>query len=147
MMISQIVNFVAKPLANMVGQWQSRKTLAAQIEGEKVKNDLALKKAITQAKIQRITAQDNADLAYDIMVMENRKHSIMDDILITFWLVIFAMHFVPVTAPYMLNGWQSILKSPWWYQFGMLGILISTLGLMRLFRMYTERRFTLRKGA
>jgi hypothetical protein len=140
-MFSKIINFIAKPFADIVGGWQGRKNVAAETASTLAKLDGQLKAAKVQAKINRITQQDSADSDYDTQVLKNRALSFMDEVLIVFWLIIFVMHFIPDYALKMSAGWTAINKAPWWFQFGMLGILVSTLGLMRLFRMYTENKF------
>lgn len=140
-LISGIVNFFAKPVADIVGGWQGRKNAAAQTVNELALLDGELKKTRVKAEIKRIESQDNQDADYDQKVLDNRKYTIMDDLLIVFWLVVFLFHFIPEYAATMQKGWIAIGKAPWWFQFGMLGILVSTLGLMRLFRMYTENKF------
>jgi hypothetical protein len=141
-MLSSVLSFIAKPFADTVGQWQSRKTLAAKSEAQKINNQLSIDAAMAQAKINRLKDQNSADAAYDLLVLENRKTTIMDELLIVFWLGVFAMHFIPKTAPMMADGWAAIMGAPWWFQFGMLGILVSTLGLMRLFREWTRGKIS-----
>ena len=140
-MLSKIISFFTDPFADVVGGWQARKTIAAETASTVAKLDGELKAAKIQAKIDRTKNQDNADIGYDLQVLKNRALSIMDEILIVFWLVVFSLHFIPEYAPTMKAGWLAIGQAPWWFQFGMLGILVSTLGLMRLFRMWTENKF------
>lgn len=140
-LFSGLINFITKPFADIVGSWQGRKTAAAKIVNELALLEGDLKKARLTADIRRIENRDNADADYDQKVLDNRKYTIIDDLLIVFWLVIFIMHFIPNYATKMAAGWTAIGKAPWWFQFGMLGILVSTLGLMRLFRMYTDNKF------
>jgi len=139
--LSGLVNFFTKPVADIVGHWQGRKTAAAQTVNELALLEGDLKKARVTAEIKRVESQDYADADYDQKVLDNRKYTIIDDVLIIFWLIVFSLHFIPNYAPKMAAGWTAIGKAPWWFQFGMLGILVSTLGLMRLFRMYTENKF------
>lgn len=145
-MFSTFINFITKPLADIVGGWQGRKDAAAVTVNKLALLEGDLKVAKVQAKINRVTQQDSADADYDSQVLKNRALSVMDEILIGFWLVIFVMHFISDYAPKMAAGWTAIGKAPWWFQFGMLGILVSTLGLMRLFRMYTEKKFSFKGG-
>jgi hypothetical protein len=140
-MFASIINFITKPFADIVGGWQGRKNAAAQTVNELALLEGDLKKARVTAEIKRIESQDNQEADYDQKVLDNRKYTIMDEVLIVFWLIIFVMHFIPDYADEMSAGWAAIGKAPWWFQFGMLGILVSTLGLMRLFRMYTENKF------
>lgn len=148
-MFSKILSFITDPIADVVGGWQARKTIAAETSADIARLDGELKKAKIQAKIDRTQNQDSADISYDMQVLKNRALSVMDEILIVFWLVVFSLHFIPEYADTMDAGWKAINKAPWWFQFGMLGILVSTLGLMRLFRMWTENkfRFAVKKNA
>ena len=145
-MLSKFISFFTNPIADIVGGWQARKTIAATTAANVATLDGELKVAQIQAKIDRTKRQDDADISYDMQVLRNRALSIMDNILIFFWLVVFSLHFIPQYAETMQAGWIAIGKAPWWFQFGMVGILVSTLGLMRLFRMFTENKFGF-KGA
>jgi hypothetical protein len=144
--ISGIVNFFTKPVADIVGGWQGRKNAAAQTVKELALLEGDLKKARITADIKRVENQDSNDTDYDQKVLDNRKYTYMDDFLILWCLSLVTMHFIPYTAVYMGVGWDALAKSPWWFQFTMLGIMISTLGLMRLFRMYTDNKFSFKKG-
>lgn len=141
-MLASIISFITKPFADIVGGWQGRKNAASQTVNELALLEGDLKKARITADIRRIENQDNSDADYDQKVLDNRKYTIMDEVLIIFWLTVFIFHFIPDYAATMQKGWVAIAKAPWWFQFGMLGILVSTLGLMRLFRMYTENKFS-----
>ena len=142
---SSIINFFTKPVADIVGGWQGRKSAAAQTANELALLEGNLKKARVTADIKRVENQDTNDTDYDQKVLDNRRYTIMDDILIVFWLIVFIFHFIPDYAATMKKGWLAINQAPWWFQFGMLGILVSTLGLMRLFRMYTENKFSFKR--
>ena len=141
-MINKILGFITNPIADVVGGWQARKTIAAETASELAKAESDLKVAKVNAKIQRTKSQDDSDISYDLQVLKNRALSYMDEILIVFWLVIFVLHFIPECAATMQAGWVAINNAPWWFQFGMLGILVSTLGLFKLFRMWTESKFS-----
>ena len=47
---------------------------------------------------------------------------------------LFICHFIPDMQPHMAAGWAAMDKAPLMFQFAIFGILISTLGLMRLFK-------------
>lgn len=141
-MISKILGFITNPFADVVGGWQARKTIAAETAGQLATAESNLKIAKVNAKIERTKHQDESDISYDMQVLRNRALSYMDEVLIIFWLVVFSLHFMPDYAPTMQKGWIAIGKAPWWFQFGMLGILVSTLGLFKLFRMWTENKFS-----
>jgi len=52
------------------------------------------------------------------------------------FLGLFIANFIPQLQPYMANGWQTMgyKGAPWYFEFVIVGIAVSTLGLMRLFR-------------
>jgi len=88
-----------------------------------------------EAEIKRTLTEDSRDFDYDQKILENRDRTMIDELLIAFFTSIFAMHFIPATQPYMEGGWEAMATAPWFFHFTMLGIVISTLGLMRLFRL------------
>ena len=94
-----------------------------------------LKATQIEADITRTLTEDSRDFDYDQQILQNRDRSIIDELLIAFFTSIFAMHFIPVTQPYMDKGWEAMAIAPWFFHFTMIGIVVSTLGLMRLFRL------------
>ena len=97
-----------------------------------------LKIAKFKAEESRLLNTANNDTDYDMQVLKNRKNTYMDEIIITFFLALFAMHFIERTQPYMQSGWLAMgyKGAPWYFEFIIVGIAISTLGLMRLFRVF-----------
>ena len=43
--------------------------------------------------------------------------------------------FYPNTQETMARGWEALTNAPWWFEFGIIGILVSTLGLKDVLRM------------
>lgn len=138
-MIEGIIDFISKPFASVVGGWQARKNMAAESEQRKIESDLQLKEATNNALIQRVQTADDYDFALDLKAMENRKDSKMDDFLIAFWVVVISLHFVPAMQPYMLGGWDALSRAPTWFQIGVVIIMITTMGGMRILRLLIER--------
>lgn len=103
---------------------------------------IEFKVAKWQARATRLAAKESNDASYDMQVLKNREHSYADEFLIGMMMLLFLMHFVPVMQPYMVKGWAAMGYSgvPWWFEFVMVGIFVSTLGLMRLFRLFWTRR-------
>lgn len=147
-----IIDFITQPVTEIVGGWQARKTAAAkskqkmaeldiELKVTKIKGQIALEAATTQAQIARVKRNDEADADYDSKVLDNRKFTIADELLIALFSVTYLLHFVPHIQPYMASGWKAMGYSgvPWWYEFAMVLILVSTLGGMRLLRMWTEK--------
>jgi len=62
----------------------------------------------------------------------------MDELFILFFLGLFVCHFIPAMQSYMQKGWQAVgyNGASWYFEFVIVGIAVSTLGLMRLFRAF-----------
>lgn len=121
--------------------WQKRKA-----EEVDAKHQLSLAKI--NAKTAKFVAKQalrekrmDQDHDYDLVVLQNRKDTWIDEIIIIVWIVVYAMHFVPFTQPFMAAGWATMgyVGVPWWFEFGWIGILISTLGLRGVFRDWINR--------
>jgi len=138
---------LTKPITSIVEYFSlakevSENTKVIKIEGAQkiVQAKIDLKLARLKAKETEISNIEDNDAAYDMQVLKNRSESIIDEFIIVAYFILIALHFVPAMQPYMLQGWKSMGYEgvPWWVEFGALGILVSTLGLMRLFRMFTN---------
>ena len=114
-------------------------------EIKKIKNEGALR--IEQAKIDYKVAKLNAqsalkqnqlanDTNYDMQVLKNRREPYMDELIIMGFISIMILTFIPATQNYMAVGWQALSTAPWWFEFGIVGILVSTLGLKDVLRMF-----------
>lgn len=113
------------------------KKVEAAVKLQDAKLNVELAKLAAQSR--RFELQHSAATDYDQRVLENRRFTIMDEILIVVWLGVFIAHFIAPLQPYMKGGWAAMGYSagpPWWFGFGMVGILISTLGLMALFKIW-----------
>lgn len=132
-----VVNFFANPVADLTGGFRERKKIAAESAGVIAKAEVQLKLAELQHEKKRFEMTQENDADYDLRVLENRNRTKMDELLIITWIAIFVMHFIPATQPHMKDGWLAMgyQSMPWWFEFGIVGALISTLGLMRLFRL------------
>lgn len=130
---------------------------AAKIEAQ---TTLTLSRA--QAESARYSQRLAADADHDARVQANRQHTKMDEFLILTFSAIFILPFaapvldllVRTTAcavgdcmPFgfslglqktVAEGWAAhgYDKAPLWFEFAMIGILVSTLGLMRLFQSF-----------
>ncbi len=101
-----------------------------------------LKLAKLAGETQRYLVSAENDASYDNNVLKNRRFTYADELIIGVWLSIFIGHFIPPLQPYMAGGWAAMgytTGPPWWFEFGMVGILVSTLGLMALFKIWTGR--------
>ncbi len=136
--LSALFSPLIKPITSLIDGWNERATV-------KLKGKLAVSQAKSSAKVARYLADAKRyeldaqrDQSYDERVLSNRERSLADEAIIAVFMSMFALHFVPVTQPYMLDGWIAMGYEgvPWWFEFVMVGICVSTLGLMRLLRLW-----------
>lgn len=109
-----------------------------------------------EGKERRLRERGKADAEYDLQVLRNREGTRMDEFLILLFAAIFAAPFIgaiihSVTCALgfctdfgisaaVQNAWQAhgYDSAPWWFEFAMVGILVSTLGLMRVLRLFVN---------
>lgn len=140
-----MIGLMIKEIAGQViGRYQARKkakqAAAARIEEKRA--DLEVSRI--DAEIRRQDRTDTADIDYDIQVLRNRERSWADEILIAVFLTLFVLPFVgPRYAAVVEAGWKAhgyVDGAPWWFEFAIVGILVSTLGLFRLLRIWFGKR-------
>jgi hypothetical protein len=132
---------ILSPLSSLASSWSERRTtkLKGKIKLEEAKWDL--KVARVKSKAQEVMIENTRDFDYDLQVLKNRNNTIADEIIICLWVVVFALHFIPSTQGLMASGWEAMGyhdSLPWWFEFGMVGILVSTLGLMRVLKLWAS---------
>ncbi|MCL1072989.1 hypothetical protein [Shewanella dokdonensis] len=143
--LTSVFNFFTNPVADLVGGYTERKKIAAETAADEAKAKSALKIAKLNAQARKVeldaertAATEENDSSYDNQVLANRRDSYADEFIIAVFLGIFIAHFIPALQPYMHAGWVAMGYTgiPWWYEFVIVGICVSTLGLMRLFRIF-----------
>ncbi|MEL4471101.1 hypothetical protein AYI83_15830 [Shewanella algae] len=139
--LSSLFGFLTNPIADLTGGYRERKRIAAETAGAIASAEAKLKIAQFTAQAARAERQDVSDTDYDLAVMQNRRFTLMDELIIIVFLGMFISHFVPNLQPYMHGGWVAMgyQGAPWWFEFVIVGIVVSTLGLMRLFRAFWGR--------
>ena len=143
---------IANLAGNVIGKYQARKKAKQASAARIAEAETDLKVTKIEAEISRAKRMDSADADYDIQVLRNRERSWADEVLIVIFMWIFILPFVDAVlatwtgetlglAKAVGAGWRAhgYDGAPWWFEFAMVGILISTLGLFRLFRLWTGR--------
>lgn len=138
-MLAKLLSFITNPLADIIGNWQARKTIAAETQAEVIRTKAALEVAKLQAEIRRAEHSDQRDSDYDLEAQRQRRDTYADEFLILFFFGLFALHFIPDMQPYMMAGWAAVKQAPLYFEFAIVGIVVATFGLMRLFRVYKAR--------
>lgn len=139
----KMLNIIGKLIGSVVGT-----------VGDVVKKDQAIKEikekgklSITQAKIDldvaKLKAEINRqqtqaanDMTYDMQVLKNRRESLIDEFIIVGFFIIMILTFIPATQATMAQGWKALNDTAWWFEFGIVGILVSTLGLKDVLRIF-----------
>jgi uncharacterized ion transporter superfamily protein YfcC len=98
------------------------------------KIDLAISKLQAQVKQQETQAEN--DMSYDMQVLKNRRESLIDEFIIVGFFIIMILTFIPATQATMAQGWKALNDTAWWFEFGIVGILVSTLGLKDVLRIF-----------
>ena len=143
MWITRLFNFLSNPFAELIGGWNARKEVAAKSAAKIAEAEVDFKVAQFEARADRARRESLMDFTYDMQVLKNRNLTFADEFLIGIWVLIFVSHFLPWTQPYMAAGWAAMGyegSPPWWFEFGMVGILVSTLGLFRVLRLLLSRK-------
>jgi len=147
-MLGSLIGLLAKPFVSvgttLATDWSSRKT--AKANGAQKLQDAVQELKLTKVKASITAAKTAAssDSDYDMQVLKNREKTYADEFLIALWMTIFVMHFIPQTQPYMAGGWIAMGYSDgpaWWFELGMVGILVSTLGLMKILKLMLSGGF------
>lgn len=136
--LKTLVSFITDPIADLTGGYVERKRIAAEMAADVARAENNFKIAQFEAKAKRCMQAEQNDADYDLLVLKNRDKTMMDEVIILFFLGLFVCHFIPAMQPYMQKGWQAMgyNGAPWYFEFVIVGIAVSTLGLMRLFRAF-----------
>lgn len=149
------------------GAYQGRKAAAEagaraleekslELAAAKMTAKAALKIAKLERKAAAVSNALNADSNYDLQALKNRAGTWIDEMLIILFCLVFLAPFIG-SAIYLVScafdacvdfqleravaaGWQAhgYARAPWWFEFAMVGILVSTLGLMRFFKLFID---------
>ena len=136
MNIFGLIGSIVKPVTKVFQT--DAKTKQIKVEGkhkiEQAKIDLEVAKLTAQSKKE--ARQYEGDMSYDMQVLKNRRETIADEVIIFGFCLILLLTFVPATQGAMGIGWKALDGAPWWFEFGIVGILVSTLGLKDVLRMF-----------
>jgi uncharacterized ion transporter superfamily protein YfcC len=157
MILSGIFGKAAGEITEIYKKKEEIKQIRAQgkVEAEQQKIKLDLEKERARKKIQickleaksrQIETTTKSDNAYDLAVLKASEKTLKDDILVYTILFIVLLHFLepfiilfnPDFVGINFNiAWDALAKAPRFFEFAMYGILIHSLGLKDVFRMFT----------
>ncbi len=144
------IGAIARVAGALIGQYQAGKTARQASAGRIAEKKIDVELARLDATAARYARQSAQDADYDIQVLRNRERSWADEVLVVIFTGIFVLPFADALqatwsgqrlglAEAVADGWRAhgYDGAPWWFEFAMVGILVSTLGLFRLFRLWT----------
>jgi len=134
--IGNLVGSVVGTVGDVVKKDQAIKEIKekGKLDIQQAKIDLDVAKLKAQIKQQE--TQSANDMTYDMQVLKNRRESLIDEFIILGFFVIMILTFIPATQATMAKGWKALNNTAWWFEFGIVGILISTLGLKDVLRIF-----------
>lgn len=148
-----IVAALTRLAGKALGRWQDRRAAKAASAARIAEKRQDLELARMDAEIRRASDAAVGDTDYDLQVLRNRNRSRADEALIAIFAGIFVLPFVDALiaawggyrlglAEAVADGWRAhgYDGAAWWFEFAMVGILVSTLGLSRLLRMWRGGR-------
>jgi hypothetical protein len=134
--IGNLVGSVVGTVGDVVKRDQQIKKIKekGKLDIQQAKVDLDLAKLKAQIKQQQTQAAN--DMTYDMQVLKNRRESLIDEFIIVGFFIIMILTFIPATQATMAQGWKALNDTAWWFEFGIVGILVSTLGLKDVLRIF-----------
>lgn len=127
------IKMVAAPIVQVVTGWQQRKTV-------KLEGDLAVAKAVTDARIKKVSTGQAADIAWEKTSLD--QSGFKDE----YWTIILSipmvMCFIPGLVIYVERGFMALQETPTWYQYA-IGVAIGAAFGIRRF----ENFMKLKKGS
>ena len=110
------IKMVAAPITQVVTGWQKRKTV--QLEG-----DLAVAKAITDAKIEKVKTGQAADIAWEKTSLDQSGWK--DE----YWTIVLSIPmilcFIPGLVEFVERGFVALQQTPEWYRYS-IGVAIGS---------------------
>jgi len=115
-MIATILKAVAGPVVSMFTGWQERKKV-------KLESDIAIAKATTEAKIEKVRTQQAGDIAWENTSINNSGWK--DEYFTVVLSIPAILCFIPGMADYVKQGFDALKFTPDWYQYAF-GIAVAS---------------------
>lgn len=144
MVMVQLVSMALGKLFGMGETWVEAKTKQATAE---VENKIALSQATTQAKITIKQKDADATNDIDLLAVKNQRFTWTDEYVKVIFTLPFILMFFPYTQPYVIEGFKAFqLYTPEWFKYVIYAIVVSELGMRRMFMTLFETMTTMRTG-
>lgn len=139
-----MVGLILGKLFGMGETWVEAKTKQATL---KVENKIAIEGATTQAAITIKQKDADATNDIDLISIKNQRFTWTDEYIKVLFTLPFILMFFPYTQEYVVEGFKAFqLYTPDWYQYVIYAIVISELGMRRIFMKLFDTMSTIRTG-
>ena len=135
--------------SNLAGKFLETRIIKAKGNQEILLAKVQAKIKTIEARAERESTRMAGEFDYDQQVLKNRESSWADEFIIVAIFFIFLAPFVGgifaawtggenVLAQAVNAGWKAhgYDGAPWWFEFAIVGIMVSTLGLFRFFKIW-----------
>lgn len=139
-----MVGLILGKLFGMGNTWVEAKTKQATA---KVENKIALDQATTNASITIKQKDADATNDIDLIAVKNQRFTWTDEYIKVLFTLPFALMFFPYTQEYVVEGFKAFqLYTPEWYRYVIYAIVVSELGMRRMFMKLFDTMSTIRTG-
>lgn len=144
MVMLPLITMAVGKLFGMGETWVEAKTKQATAE---VENKIALSQATTQAAITVKQKDADATNDIDLIAVKNQRFTWTDEYIKVIFTLPFILMFFPWTQEYVIEGFKAFqLYTPEWFKYVIYAIVVSELGMRRMFMTLFETMTTMRTG-
>ncbi len=131
--LMQALGVIVEPVTQIVKGYQDRKTLEVANSDKQADRDheMRLKKSDIAFELAKQGQQVEAD--WDTNAQNNMQNSLKDEWFALLFSVPLVGAFIPSMAPYIAKGFEVLDKTPEWYRWLLVGIVVSVYGLRWMF--------------
>lgn len=123
--VSEVVNVVKEP----INEWQKRKTLKVENEAKELDREHEIKMKKMDIAFKLAEQGKEVEANWDMEAQKQMRYSWKDEWFVLLFSIPLIAAFIPNIAPYILQGFNVLEKTPHWYMLLVMGIVASTFGL------------------
>lgn len=128
---------IVSTLGGLLGRWYDGRVQISQAKAE-----AKVARWNAEAELAKLNAR--AELDWDMAALKASQRSWKDEYLTILLTIPLVLSFVPLTQPYVAQGWQELSNAPHWYWVCLMGIIAATFGLRWWFTQTKVKRSSLR---
>lgn len=120
-------------------------TTKQEIKKVEVEAQKDILKAEATAKIKKVLREAEQDHSLDMQSMKNMEKSWKDEVVLVIFMIPLIMSFIPSMQQYVVLGFEALSKTPEWYQYIIIGMVIVIYGMRGLLK-YALQLIITKKG-